>query len=155
MITVDDHFWIIIGSLILGAGTAFVIAQVLIFLVSMILSIVGLFREKRFSRKYLAVWLKSVAGIVACGIITVMAYVIGDEVQFDHTKVNFLVFGGAAALVIIAFLFHVSKKVRRTLDVVSTPEFDDFHVTVDKGVEDYVKKNLELLRTLREGSKEQ
>ena len=154
MITVDDHFWIIIGSLILGAGTAFVIVQVFIFFVSLILSISGLVREKRFSRKYFIVWVKSVAGILACAIITFMAYVIGEEVQFDHTKVNYLVFGGAAALVVIAFLFHVSKKIRRTIDVVSTPEFDDFHVSVDKGVEDYVKKNLELLRTLREGSKE-
>ena len=154
MITVDDHFWIIIGSLILGAGTAFVVVQVFIFFSSLILSISGLVREKRFSRKYFVIWLKSVAGILFCGIVTVMAYVIGEEVQFDHTKVNYLVFGGAAALVLIGFLFHVSKKIRRTMDVVSTPEFDDFHVSVDKGVEDYVKKNLELLRTLREGSKE-
>ncbi|THB69594.1 MAG: hypothetical protein D6E12_04505 [Desulfovibrio sp.] len=144
----------IIGSVILGGGTAFIIAQVLIFLGSIFLSVIGLMKEKRFSRKYMFVWLKSLVGILACALVTVMAFVIGEELKFNYQDVNYVIFGCAAALVILGFMFHVSKKIRRTMDVVSTPEFDDFHVSVDKGVEDYVKKNLELLRTLREGSKE-
>jgi|GEM_PF-6718730 len=145
---------IIAGSILLGGAAAFLAVQVMIFIGAIVISIVGVLKERRFNMKYFLVWMKSVAGIVICLIV----FGLGDHIfrkilGYSYEILDPFIFWSVMALTLLGFLFHVTKKIRRTFDIVSTPEFDSFHtVQMSKeGIDDYVKKNLELLRLLQDG----
>lgn len=152
MFTIDSNLGRIIGSIILGAGTAAWGVQVFVFFTSLFMGLAGYMRERVFSKKYLFVFIKSVTGLIICAIVFWLAYIIADETKFDRGQVNYPVFFGVGILTVIAFLFHIVNKLKRIKDLVDTSEFDDIH-RVDlhtQGIDDYVKKNLELLKTLQE-----
>jgi hypothetical protein len=145
---------VIAGSIVLGGAAAFMGVQIVIFLSALIISIIGFMKERRFHTKFFLVWLKSVAGILVCLIV----FGLGDHIfrkilGFSYDILDPFIFWAVLCLTLLGFVFHVARKVKRTYDIVSTPEFDSFHaVQMSKeGIDDYVKKNLELLRLLQDG----
>ncbi|AGW13561.1 hypothetical protein [Megalodesulfovibrio gigas] len=141
-----------IVSVVLGAATGFLVVQLLVFVSSIGISLIGLLKERVFNRKYFYVWLKSVAGIAACGIVFFLGdYIFSVKLGFSAAMLDPVVFGGVTLLVVIGFLFHIMSRLRKIKQYMETSEFDAILGTRQEGpgVEDYVRKNLELLQALQ------
>ncbi len=152
-----NNLEIIAGSILLGGAAAFMAVQLLIFLGSIVISVIGLLKERKFSTKYFFVWLKSVAGIAACIIIISLGdYIFRNMLGYKYEILDMFIFWSILALTILGFIMHVARRIKRAYDMVSTPEFDVFHATVEdkQSIDDYVKKNLELLRLLQDGGED-
>ncbi|MCA1945239.1 MAG: hypothetical protein LDL30_08135 [Desulfovibrio sp.] len=142
----------IIVSVVLGAATGFLVVQLLVFVFSIGISLLGLLKERVFNKKYFYVWLKSMAGIAACGIVFFLGdYIFSTKLGFSAAMLDQVVFGGVMVLVVIAFLFHIVARLRKMKQYMETSEFDDILGTRQEGpgVDDYVRKNLELLQALQ------
>ncbi len=145
---------ILAGSIILGAAAAFMTVQILIFIGSIIISVIGLAKERKFNSRYFFVWLKSITGIAACVIVISLGdYIFRTMLGFTYEILDMFIFWSIMALTLLGFIMHVARRIKRAYDLVSTPEFDVFHAapTDSQSIDDYVKKNLELLRLLQEG----
>ncbi len=154
----------ILISIVLGGATGFLVVQLLVFVISIILSLIGLLKERVFSRKYFYVWLKSVAGIAACAIVFFLGdYIFSTKLGFETAMLDQVLFGGMLLLVVLAFLFHIVGRLRKIRQYMETSEFDDIFAENSsggsagdgQGVDDYVRKNLELLKTLQGMDKKQ
>jgi hypothetical protein len=140
-------------SAVLGAVTGFLVVQVLVFISSIVISVLGFLRERVFERKYFFVWIKSIAGIAACGIVFFLGdYILRSKFEFETAKLDATVFTGILVLVVIGFLFHIVTRVRKIRMYMETSEFDEVigsPTSEGHGVDDYVRKNMELLRALQ------
>ncbi|GAB7079731.1 hypothetical protein [Megalodesulfovibrio paquesii] len=144
----------ILVSVLLGGATGFLAVQTLVFVSSIVISVLGLLKERVFNRRYFFIWLKSVAGIAACGIAFFLGnYIFSVKIGFSAAMLDQVVFAGVMLLVVIAFLFHIMSRMRKMRQYMETSEFDDIigsNTTQEgPGVDDYVRKNLELLQALQ------
>jgi len=142
----------IIVSIVLGAGAGFLVVQLLVFISSIVISILAFLKERVYSKKYFLVWLKSVAGIATCGIVFFLGdYIFRTKLGFETQMLDATVFVGVMALLVIGFLFHILTRLRKIRQYMETSEFDDIFggPAEGHGVDDYVRKNLELLRALQ------
>ncbi len=148
-----NNIEIIAGSILLGGAAAFLAVQILVFVGSIVISVIGLAKERKYNSQYLFVWLKSIAGIAACIIVFVLGdYVFRDKLGFTYESLDLFIFWSVLVLVLLGFVLHIARRIKRTFDVVSMPEFDSFHAkpVEREGIDDYVKKNMELVRLLHE-----
>lgn len=150
----DNALRDIIVSALLGAATGFLLVQLLVFSSSLGISLLGFLKERVYSKKYFFVWLKSIAGIAACIIIYVLGdYIFTTKLGFKTEMIDAMVFFGVMALIVIAFLFHIVARLRKIRQYMETSEIDDIIGAAAKqdapGIDDYVRKNMELLKSLQ------
>lgn len=148
-----NNIEIIAGSVLLGAAAGFLTVQIFVFLGSIIISLIGLIKERTYNSQYLMVWLKSVAGIAACVIFFFLGdYIFRNKLGFTYNILDMFIFWSVLTIVVLAFVLHITRRIKRSFDIVSMPEFDVFHKveTGTEGIDDYVKKNMELVRLLNE-----
>ena len=156
MLAIESPLERIVASAVLGGFTGAIAVQAMIFLGSIFISIAGFLKERVFSRKYFVVWVKSILGLVACGLVVWLGFYIVAQIEFPVDKVDFKIFWVVTFLIVLGFLLHVGRKLKIMKEIVETSEFDEIHqvATPDAGIDDYVRKNLELLKTLQDGSKD-
>ncbi|QJT10749.1 hypothetical protein [Oceanidesulfovibrio marinus] len=152
MFNPDDTMFAIVGSIILGGAAGFLAVQFSIFVLSIAVSAYGLIKERIWSKQYFGVWLKSVVGIAVCVIITLLGdYIFRQRLGYSYAHLDHMIFWSIFSLILLAFVFHILRKLRKLRDIVATPEFDDIHMSHDSNIDDYVRKNIELLKSLQDG----
>jgi hypothetical protein len=152
MLNPADTMSVIVGSIVLGGAAGFLAVQFSIFVLSLGVSVYGLVKERIWNRQYFTVWLKSVVGIAVCVIVTLLGdYIFRQRLGFGYGVLDHMIFWSVFALVMLGFVFHIIRKLKKLRDVVATPEFDDIHVSHDSNIDEYVRKNIELLKSLQDG----
>ncbi len=152
MFNPDDTAFVIVGSIILGGAAGFLAVQFSIFVLSIGVSVFGLIKERIWNQQYFSIWLKSVVGIAVCVIITILGdYIFRQRLGYSYAVLDHVIFWSIFSLIFLGFVFHIVRKLKKLRDIVSTPEFDDIHVSHDSNIDDYVRKNIELLKSLQDG----
>lgn len=151
MFNPDDTVFVIVGSIILGGAAGFLAVQFSIFVLSIAVSAFGFLKERIWNRQHFAVWLKSVVGIAVCAIITILGdYIFRQRLGYSYAVLDHVIFWSIFALIFLGFIFHIIRKLKKLRDIVSTPEFDEIHVSHDSNIDEYVRKNIELLKSLQD-----
>ena len=144
----------VLGSILWGIFSAVLIVQVAIFVISLGFGAVGYLKERTFNKNFFILFLKSLLGVVIGGLVAWLGTYVLKRFNIPLDSVDPVLFWGCAAMTVLGFLLNVVRRIKRMVDLVATPEFDEFHSSENKVVDDYVRKNLELLKQLRDGSRE-
>ena len=144
----------VVGSILWGIFTAFMVVQIAIFIISIGFGVTGFLKERTFNKKFFVLFLKSMLGVIIFGVLSILGMYVLSKFEIPLSEADPVLYWGFVAMTVLVFLLNVIKRIKRMIDLVATPEFDEFHSSENKVVDDYVRKNLELLKQLRDGSRD-